>query len=170
MEKKAKELALTTFTVFEQKRQAAAHIPYYCNVADTTNVYSLRNGMSFMRGDRKPIIQYAIDSLSYKRRKERLCVFCAENMEDYKKEEYAYVTPSNPLLSFVAAIFMCEKDACREAAGKYIDYVKTIGCDTCGSKNPGYRCPTCKERLYCCRECQKQDWPSHKITCHSPDE
>lgn len=42
-------------------------------------------------------------------------------------------------------------------------------CVVCGSKENLKRCTRCKGAVYCCREHQIQDWPSHKTTC-SPNQ
>jgi hypothetical protein len=31
-------------------------------------------------------------------------------------------------------------------------------------------CSKCKVTMYCCKDCQAQDWKSHKITCKIPQE
>jgi hypothetical protein len=36
------------------------------------------------------------------------------------------------------------------------------GCDKIGKK----ACSACRKELYCCSECQKEDWKSHKIICN----
>ncbi|KAL3419753.1 hypothetical protein PVAG01_08251 [Phlyctema vagabunda] len=45
-------------------------------------------------------------------------------------------------------------------------------CATCLKKEstlsePLQRCAKCKTTRYCSRECQKEDWKTHKRTCHS---
>ncbi|XP_048734188.1 egl nine homolog 1-like [Ostrea edulis] len=42
-------------------------------------------------------------------------------------------------------------------------------CVVCGSKENLKRCTRCKGAVYCCRQHQIQDWPSHKTTC-SPNQ
>ena len=39
-------------------------------------------------------------------------------------------------------------------------------CDVCGAPAPSTsRCSQCKSRHFCSRECQKQDWPTHRQVC-----
>ena len=39
-------------------------------------------------------------------------------------------------------------------------------CATCGSNNPElFKCTRCKQSYYCNVDCQKKDWPKHKLTC-----
>ncbi|KAJ3515704.1 hypothetical protein NLJ89_g1592 [Agrocybe chaxingu] len=40
------------------------------------------------------------------------------------------------------------------------------GCDVCGKKNTS-RCKQCLSANYCGKECQQQDWKTHKLTCRS---
>ncbi|KDR81001.1 hypothetical protein GALMADRAFT_1118997 [Galerina marginata CBS 339.88] len=40
------------------------------------------------------------------------------------------------------------------------------GCDVCG-KGTNSRCLQCLSVLYCSKECQRADWPSHKQACKS---
>lgn len=41
-------------------------------------------------------------------------------------------------------------------------------CQKCGKSDQGYqRCSKCKEVYYCSRECQKDDWKTHKKICGS---
>lgn len=40
-------------------------------------------------------------------------------------------------------------------------------CNFCGKKEPHMpTCSRCRTMLYCSKECQKKDWPSHKLTCN----
>ena len=44
-------------------------------------------------------------------------------------------------------------------------------CAVCAKPTPmNTRCSRCKARHYCGRECQKQDWPSHKKQCAKPQQ
>lgn len=38
-------------------------------------------------------------------------------------------------------------------------------CQTCGFSGPVKTCTSCKTTNYCCRDCQKKDWASHKLVC-----
>ena len=38
-------------------------------------------------------------------------------------------------------------------------------CGTCGKSDPQFKCGGCDEQSYCSRECQKNDWKSHKSAC-----
>lgn len=38
------------------------------------------------------------------------------------------------------------------------------GCAMCGKPSLG-KCPNCSSRVYCTRDCQVQDWPSHRLVC-----
>ena len=39
-------------------------------------------------------------------------------------------------------------------------------CNTCGEKEKELlRCTRCKGVYYCAVECQKKDWPQHKLKC-----
>ncbi len=42
-----------------------------------------------------------------------------------------------------------------------------IKCGYCGKSEKLLRCTKCKLASYCNRECQKKDWPSHKMSCNS---
>jgi ankyrin repeat protein len=49
------------------------------------------------------------------------------------------------------------------AAHKFLQNTFKI-CNKCLS--PGIlRCGACKSMLYCSQECQKKDWPDHKVLC-----
>ena len=38
------------------------------------------------------------------------------------------------------------------------------GCAMCGNPSLG-KCPNCSSRVYCTRDCQVKDWPSHRLVC-----
>ena len=38
-------------------------------------------------------------------------------------------------------------------------------CSVCG-QHTHRKCGKCSVMLYCCKDCQIQDWPQHKLTCH----
>lgn len=43
-----------------------------------------------------------------------------------------------------------------------------LGCHVCGASPSNARCAACKQRYYCSRECQKEDWQGgHKNACPS---
>ncbi|KAJ7643755.1 hypothetical protein FB45DRAFT_783332 [Roridomyces roridus] len=42
-------------------------------------------------------------------------------------------------------------------------------CDTCSATTTLRICAACGERTYCSLECQKKDWPSHKLKCGKTD-
>lgn len=52
---------------------------------------------------------------------------------------------------------------------KFFSETKTVCCSFCDSQgttaHPLLRCSGCKEARYCTSECQKRDWPQHKIAC-----
>lgn len=38
-------------------------------------------------------------------------------------------------------------------------------CAACGKEDANSRCSVCKKSYYCGGECQKKDWPKHKVSC-----
>jgi len=40
-------------------------------------------------------------------------------------------------------------------------------CGYCGKEDPGFKCSCCKFVGYCSAECQKKDWPEHRLVCTS---
>jgi len=48
--------------------------------------------------------------------------------------------------------------------------LNALTCKSCSKPEHGdiilKRCSQCKEKLYCSRECQAADWPSHKKNCN----
>jgi hypothetical protein len=56
------------------------------------------------------------------------------------------------------------------AAGVEAGYINSRVCNTCGAEKKADGsalavCSGCKKVSYCCPECQKKDWPSHKADC-----
>ena len=50
---------------------------------------------------------------------------------------------------------------------KITTYIIDDSCITCKKENAEYFCSKCKLVKYCCLECQKSDWKTHKDTCIS---
>lgn len=45
------------------------------------------------------------------------------------------------------------------------DDSKQCGNETCTNINSRYKCSRCQYIFYCCKECQVQDYPNHKLVC-----
>jgi len=43
---------------------------------------------------------------------------------------------------------------------------KVKGCNYCGKLGKMLRCTKCKKARYCCRDCQRNAWPTHKQECN----
>lgn len=41
-------------------------------------------------------------------------------------------------------------------------------CCSCAKPDSGLACSRCKKAIYCGPDCQKKDWPTHKLTCRRP--
>ncbi|CAM9816964.1 unnamed protein product [Sphacelaria rigidula] len=41
----------------------------------------------------------------------------------------------------------------------------TNSCLKCRKKAANLRCSRCRKAKYCCKECQRADWKSHKPAC-----
>ena len=67
----------------------------------------------------------------------------------------------------------CSRPPCHERAGLILGARLTeriesaeLTCVLCKTKLPRMKiCRACKEATYCNRECQKADWPKHKLIC-----
>ncbi|XP_041358662.1 uncharacterized protein LOC121375303 [Gigantopelta aegis] len=54
--------------------------------------------------------------------------------------------------------------------GKESDSTKIEECRTCKSRDARLKsCAKCSKVFYCCKECQREDWPSHKKECLNLD-
>ena len=58
-----------------------------------------------------------------------------------------------------------ETDPSSEMLKECIAQVVTTACAKCKAKEGLMRCATCKSVCYCCKECQKGDWQTHKLIC-----
>jgi hypothetical protein len=60
----------------------------------------------------------------------------------------------------------------RETVGININLNKKLGeyqqrfCASCNKTGPWRLCSRCKKVYYCSVECQKKNWPTHKLDCH----
>ena len=46
-----------------------------------------------------------------------------------------------------------------------VDEAHGVGCVTCHGSPAPKRCAACKVVDYCSKDCQRQDWPNHKVKC-----
>lgn len=56
----------------------------------------------------------------------------------------------------MAATFKQRKNVCA---------IECAGCATCGKSQASLLCGRCKKVFYCNSECQRKNWPEHKIVC-----
>ena len=65
-------------------------------------------------------------------------------------------------LSFTEHIINGEAKTCPMSSG---NSVPIASCDHCGKSDNLFKCSSCKLAQYCDRNCQRANWPKHKVIC-----